>query len=285
MCEWRWKTASRNAWQKTGTKPRSRVIIVAVSTGESIIIVEEEKIRLRQYLLGQLNEADEQQVELRLLADRAFGEELDILVDEISLRYAADGFEGDEKEKVERYFLRAPQRQDKVKFMYELLHHSKKRNLFERLRAFWKTSPLTFRFSVTMAVLVIAVGVTLLALSNRTLTYAVTNLQITYAERGQQAEPNEIRSVKFPPHTSQLKIQLILPPLPAQSSTYRAEIIPSSVSRPVTVVSQDSQSVTVQVPTTDLKPDYYAIRLFAIYPDGREERIRGSYEFRVEKPD
>ena len=127
-------------------------------------------------MLGQLDEADQEQVELRLLSDPAFCEEFDVVVDEISIRYAAGGFEGDQKDRVERYFLRAPERQNKVRVMSELLHYSaatrgqqpeaspvstaveRDSSWFARMRRFWNSQPLTFRFATTVAVLVIVDG-------------------------------------------------------------------------------------------------------------------------------
>lgn len=265
------------------------------------VIAENEKNQLTQYLLGLLDEADEEKIELRLLSDPAFGVEFDVVVDEIAIRYASGGFDGEEKNRVERYFLRTPERQNKVKVMCELLHHSAttrgkqqvKREtpvaiadgtgLLEKIRQLWNTQPLVPRFAVTLATLLIVVGVVFLMRSGRPTTsnYAMLTLTASDAERGESGA-NEIASTKLAPGIDELRIQSVLPAQQTQQKSYRAELIAAGVARGVTIVSQDAQTVVVSVPAADLKPDRYAIRLFALYPDGREERMPDSYVFRIE---
>jgi len=79
--------------------------------------------KLRQYLLGQLTEAEEEQVELRLVSDRDFAEEYDVVVVEITDDYVAGKFAGEELRQVEDYFLRSTQRRDKLKFALALKEH------------------------------------------------------------------------------------------------------------------------------------------------------------------
>lgn len=264
------------------------------------IIVQEEKNQITRYLLGQLDEADEEKVELRLLSDPAFNEEFDIVVDEISIRYVAGEFEGKEKERIERYFLRAPKRQDKVKVISELLHHTgtarakepvaKEKpadadggsGFFGRALRFWTAQPLLPRIAVPLAAVVIVVGIAFLMRSGRPTppNYATLTLNATDPERGGASD--EVKSVRFPPGADELRIQLLVTPQQTEPKTYRAEFIRPMTSRSLTVVSRDAQSVLLTVPTADLKPDRYGIRLFAIHADGREERIPGTYVFRVE---
>lgn len=265
------------------------------------IIVENEKNQITRYLLGQLDEPDEEQLEMRLLSDPEFSAEFDIVVDEISIRYVVGGFEGEEKDQVERYFLRTPERQNKVKVLCELLHYSEvvradvetekverlspvtdHRGLFARVWRFGSAKPLMLRFGVTVAVLVIVVGVVFLMRSGRPVTYALT-VRSSDIERGQQTAPSVIPSVKLNSGIDELRVELVLPAPPAQQpKSYRADLIPASVSRGLKVVSQDSKSVVVAVPASVVQPDRYSIRLYAVYADGREERIPGTYDFRVE---
>lgn len=245
---------------------------------------------------------------MRLLSDPAFCEEFDIIVDEISIRYVAGGFEGDEKDLVEHYFLAAPERQNKVRIMCELLHHSaitrgekapatatadktesstidSDSGWLARLRRFWRNQPLMFRFATTVAALVIVAGLVFLARSGRPTptNYATLTLTAIDAERGQQVGADAVGSVKLD-GVGDLPVRLLLSPQPTQPKSYRAElIIPGTTqAQNLTVTSHDSNSVTVSVPTAQLKRDRYAIRLFAIAANGQEERVRGSYLFRVE---
>lgn len=251
------------------------------------IIVEDAKNELTQYLLGQLDEAGQEEVELRLLSDPAFSEEFDLVVDEIAIRYASGGFEGKEKDSVERYFLRAGERQDKAKVMCELLHRSAtrpvKEGLWTKVQAFWNAQPVMPRFAVTLATVVIAVGIVFLARSMRPTTsnFATLALTSTEGERDPGAT-NEVPSKKLAPGIDELRIELSLPAQQTQPKTHRVELITAGIPRDATIVSQDAQSVVISVPASDLKPDRYAIRVFAVYEDGREERIPGSYVFRIE---
>jgi CHAT domain-containing protein/cytochrome c-type biogenesis protein CcmH/NrfG len=71
---------------------------------------------IRRYLLGRLTEAEEEQVELRLLADPDFAEEYDIVVNEITDDYVAGKFAGEELKQIETYFFKHPERRQKLKF-------------------------------------------------------------------------------------------------------------------------------------------------------------------------
>jgi CHAT domain-containing protein len=75
-----------------------------------------EQHKIRKYLLGQLTEVEDEQVELRLLTELDFAEEYDLVVDEMIDDYVAGNFAGQELEQVEQYFLKAPERQSKLRF-------------------------------------------------------------------------------------------------------------------------------------------------------------------------
>src|SRR6266550_4950300 len=79
-----------------------------------------EEHRIKQYLLGQLTGAEEEQVELRLLTDPDFAEEYDIVVNEVTDDYVAGKFEGEELKRVEEHFFTSTQRRDKLKFALAL---------------------------------------------------------------------------------------------------------------------------------------------------------------------
>lgn len=76
--------------------------------------------KIREYLLGQLSEADEEQVELRLLSEPDFAEEYDVVVSEVTDDYVAGKFAGEELKQVEEHFFKSTQRRDKLKFALAL---------------------------------------------------------------------------------------------------------------------------------------------------------------------
>src|SRR5688572_28613192 len=79
-----------------------------------------DKNSITEYLLGRLTEAEEEQLELRLLTDPEFAEEYDILVNEITDDYVEGKFEGEGLKQVEDYFFKSPERKKKLKFALAL---------------------------------------------------------------------------------------------------------------------------------------------------------------------
>ena len=55
---------------------------------------------IKEYLLGRLTEAEEEQIELRLLADPTFAEEYDIVVNELTDDYVTGKFAGEDLKQV-----------------------------------------------------------------------------------------------------------------------------------------------------------------------------------------
>lgn len=79
-------------------------------------IAQEEQNRLRQYLLGELSETDEEKVERRLLSDDQYFEEMEVVENELIDQYAQGELPGEQGGQLERYFLRSPVRQQKLAF-------------------------------------------------------------------------------------------------------------------------------------------------------------------------
>ena len=87
-----------------------------------------------------------------MLSDPVYGEEFDIVVDEITDQYVAGEIKGEERERVEKYFLKSDQRREKLKYAaalktYQSQHPSSRT---------WWTSP-QFRIAASI-IIVAAVG-------------------------------------------------------------------------------------------------------------------------------
>ena len=261
--------------------------------GESIIINEDKK-EVRRYLLGQLQEAEQERLELRLLTDPAFIEEFDTTVDEIADQYAGDELEGKERERVEQYFLASAQRQQKVRFARELIELAETERgarpdspapapgFFESVRAFWRSQSVSLRVATTIAALVIVVG---LAFVTRSVfvptsgTDALVALSISSSDR---ASGSEVTSVKLEPGTERLRIELKLPEQSPQAQNYRVELLDEQErSRNLSIEERGAQSLMVAIPANEIAPGRYIIRLYAVNPDGTEQRVRGNYLFNV----
>jgi hypothetical protein len=257
------------------------------------IIINEEKNEVRRYLLGQLGEADEERLELRLLTDPSFGDEFDTIVDEIADQYAGNELEDEERKRVEQHYLKAPERQRKVEFARELMERATTERgakrvavpvaptpgFMESVRAFLRGPSLSIRVATAMAGIVIVVGLVFLM---RPLLFptsgpdALVTLNISTSDR---ASGTERQSVKLEPGTGRLRIELKLPD--PQAPNYRVELLDGQRSRNLTIAERNASSLFVAIPANEITPGSYMIHLWAVNPDGSEKRIRGSYGFNV----
>lgn len=264
--------------------------------GESII-AEDDKTELKRYLLGQLTEPDEERLETRLVSDPAFVEEFDMMVDDITASYVAGKFDGEEKKQVEQYFLRSPERQQKLAFMSEMLKQvagardrrrvamAQHSDFFGLVRAFFSGSNWVPRIATVAIAVVLLVGGGLWWSRSggpTTVNFATLTVPISDSERSTTAPASEIKSIKLPADVNQLRLELLLPSPPTQPVRYRADFgLPANV-RGLTIAGQDSRAVVIAVPASELKPDRYGVRLFEIHADGQEKRVPGTYYFRVD---
>lgn len=79
-----------------------------------------ETYQARQYLLGTVSDAEAEQVEFRLITDPDYVVEFQILVDQITDEYVKGMFQGEERERVEKYFLKSEHRREKLNFALAL---------------------------------------------------------------------------------------------------------------------------------------------------------------------
>jgi hypothetical protein len=253
-----------------------------------VIINSNEKNEVKLYLLGQLEQSAAERVELRLLADAAFGEEFDAIVNEITDEYVGDELNGDDRKRVQQYFLRSTERQNKLRFANELLERATvergparavqvEPGMLERVRAFLGSLTLLTRFATTFAAIVIVAGVLLLIIpGTRTPgTYAFVNLAISNSER---ASGPEIKYVRLEPGSPGIRIELALPDQIPPSKNYRVELLDEKqVARNLKIEQQTERSLTVVLSANEITPGSYYIRLYA-----GEQRIRGTYFFTVQ---
>jgi len=118
---------------------------------------------VRQYLLRQLSDAEQQRLELSILSDDELSEELEIVEDELIDEYLAEELSTDERVRFERDFLTSPERKRKLAASQALRRYLKartnpvpKQGIFDRL-TLWIRPSLTFSpVAGAAAVLVVA---------------------------------------------------------------------------------------------------------------------------------
>ncbi len=258
------------------------------------IIINEDKNAVRRYLLGQLAEADEEKLELRLLTDSSFGEEFDTVVDEIADQCAGNEFEGEERKLVEQHFLKSAERQQKVDFARELLQRAASERgdrravveaepgFIERVLAFWRNQSFALRTAATIATIVIVAGI-VYQITRRDPggpgTLASISLTISTSDR---ASGSEVKSVKLEPGNTGVRIDLVLPDQVVQAQNYRVELIDDQQrSRNLPIRERTDESLIVEIPANEMTRGTYLIQLHVINPGGSEQRVRGHYSFSV----
>ena len=70
---------------------------------------------MKDYLLGRLQEDDEERIEIRLLSDAVYTEEFDVVVNELTDQYVTGEVQDAEREQMERHFFASPARREKLR--------------------------------------------------------------------------------------------------------------------------------------------------------------------------
>jgi len=244
---------------------------------------------IRRYLFGQLPEADEERLELRLLSDPAFVEEFDTVVDEVTDQYVRKELETGEQKGFEKSYLTTAEGQQKVRFTSELLERAASERgapvvkpiphpgFFERLGAFWQVQSL--RLAAIAAAVTMIAGGGYLAL-RPAMNYAPLALSISTATRAQGSAPAKVKLESGVPG---VEVNLAIPEQAKGAKDYRVKLVSGDESeQDLPIEKRDDQTVTIKIPASSLSPGQYAIKMFRLTPDGSFTRIQGSYFFNVE---
>ena len=216
------------------------------------------------------------------------------MVDEITDQYVSGELRGEERKQVEDYFLRSPERRTKAQFAAALVDHASAREkkavaspavtrptLRERWLALWSAQKFALRFAAIAAVLAIAVSLAYLAFRDKPYkSFALLELTISNSER---AEGVPSKPLPLTPQNDAARIILRLPDQSNQYKSYQVELVDrNGVKRIAEITDKNQQTVTVTIPATALSRGSYALHLSGVKPDGKSEKIPGSYFFRVD---
>lgn len=254
--------------------------------GGVFTINKDQENEIRRYLFGQMAEADEESLELRLLTEPAFVEEFDTVVDEVTDQYVREELTDGERRGVEESYLSTPEGRQKVRFTSELLERAAAERgaaaevgapgFFDRVRAFWQVQSLRVA-AITAAVVIIAAGVYLISFPSK--DYAMLSLAISSAKRGEGPAPSKVKIESGVPG---VEVTLAIPEQAKGASDYRATLVGDGPEQALDIDKRDEQTLTIKIPASLLNRGQYAINLSRINPDGSETRIPGSYYFNVE---
>jgi hypothetical protein len=258
--------------------------------GGVAIVNKDQENEIRRYLFGQLPEAGEESLEIRLLSERAFVEEFDTVVDEVTDQYVRNELPGSERKGFEQSYLKSAQGRQKVRFASELLECAaaergaavpvpvREPGFFDRVRGFWQVQSLRLA-ATAAAVVIIAVGVWLIWPSGST-NYAPLALSISTANRGEGPTPQK---VKLESGTPGVEVNLAIPEQAKGAKDYSVKLVSGDGSEhDLKIEKHDEQTVTVKIPASLLSRGQYAIQISRLNPDGTVTRVPGSYYFNIE---
>jgi len=257
----------------------------------------EEQKQTRQYLLGNLSQENLAELEERLLRDKGFYEELLVAEDELIDEYLADCLSGADRERVESYFLIAPERQQKLRFSrafrkYIELNEGAKaqqENPKSRRRTVFPWAPIpVLAFSLVVALCLGLFAVSWIVLrhpsSETTDQRQPRNILKIALISGSTRGDGAIQRVLVQPGVDSVQLEIEL--ARNEYKSYSAELLTAENSSLTTTegikpdVTNGHGVVYFILPAQILKPGDYQVRLDGIAESGSKEPV-DRYRFRV----
>jgi anti-sigma-K factor RskA len=230
-------------------------------------------------LLGSLNDDRQKQVEERLITDADFFEELEIAEDELIDEFLSHDLSEPERDRFERHFLAAPERQRNLQFAKAMRRQITPQIAPPPLVPWWSLQNYFVRAAAAVAVVTILAG--LMVFRTRTAiepTFANLTLTISDGDRSTGAPVTKAKR-----NVDELRVTLKLPEGTTPAAGYRVELTTArEAPKTLKILQQDGQSVSVVIPTNKLSPVLYSIKLYTINAAGTEQRVNGDYFLGVE---
>jgi hypothetical protein len=253
--------------------------------------------RIIAYLLEELPEDDLEQFEYECFAQESWPSEINLVEEDLIDAYLRNELSPERRQRFEQNYLITDARQKRVLMAAALLRQVDERQAAsevpkaalpseltwaERVSGFWRSLTLTGQAVTALALVAVITGALWLLFirAPSPQTFATLTLSISSTTRAEGAPTSR---VKLPPDVGALQVALILPPQSPVAARYRVELENDrGEQKAVEIKGLDAQAVVVVIETAQLKREPYALRLFAIKPDGSEQRIPGNYFFQVE---
>ena len=243
-----------------------------------------DQMKVREYLLGHLSDEEQQKIEERLMVENDLFEELEISKGELVEQYCAGELTQNEHHWFEQHYLASFEGKQQHTFTVALnclkppTPIPQHLTFYERLRSFFNRRAWVLSGATGAAlVVVIAVNLFLSRPAPQTMAVILTN---SAARRG--PGDVDISRLTLNPNVGELRMSLKLPDSATPNANYRAELDNGRNTKTVKVAGYEANSVVVLVPAADLSPGYYALRLFVIQTDAKEQQLPGDYRLIVE---
>ena len=251
---------------------------------------------IRQYLLRQMSDEQQQELEQRVLIEDDLFEELEVSETQLIDEYVAGELNPEEREQFEQHFLTTAKRESDLEFARVLKRYTVSRGRarsdslahFPPVQPPWRTSQSWWSSGEASGWLRAAAVVAFVAVLAATLWFALDrspspqlatlNLTLSTSNR---AEGVAVPRVQLP--SEGLKLVLKLPDGSAPTTNYRARLLSEDgETRTFEIAERNAQSVSVVVPAQQLKRGPYALKLITLTENGAELPLNGSYFFTVE---
>lgn len=248
---------------------------------------ENDQSKIRLYLLGQLNEADEQKIEERLMLEDDLFQELEISKDELVEEYRAGELRETERREFEQRFLATPEGRDAQVFAAAVgclnpnVPAVRKPTLIDRIRDFVGQRPWALATTAAAAVILAVVLIPGVIPDRRQSSISIALSSSAAGTRSPGS--GGYHKISIAPDVGEVKASLELPEPPAAQVTYRAVLDDQLNTKAVKVTGHEGKNVSVVIPADLLVPGRYALRLYSTAPDGAEQPVPGEYLFQVTK--
>ena len=260
-----------------------------------MVLSNHDQARIREYLLGQLSDEEQQKIEERLMVDDDLFDELEISKGELIEEYCAGELTPPEQDWFEHHYLASPEGRERHTFTLALgclqqptpVPAAPERLTFiQRLELFFKRPGFAVATATALA-LVVVVGIGTWRFwpwrfYEGSRVQVPVNLVSSASNRSDGNEDPVPPRVTLPPNANELRASLSLPRASTPDiQSYRAELDDRTETKTVKVVEHNASSVVVVIPASDLPRGEYELKLTAIKTDGTEEPVPGSYRFDV----
>ena len=241
----------------------------------------------RRYLLGQLKDEEQQKIEERLLTEDVLADELEATKDELTQEYVSGQLTAKEVEWLQTNFLMSHEGKQRLEFARTFKRYAqnhpkviqKKPGLTERFIALWNNQPNLIRAATAIAGIVVIAGILWLVIPRPPRT--VATLTLINSPTTRSTNTDSIPKIRLTEDA--LKLTFKLPGPESRHGRYRVELMHNDgESKVLEVPVQDDQSISVEIPSAQLRRGQYAATLSAIDAKGGVERISGNYYFTIE---
>jgi len=244
-----------------------------------------DQARIREYLLGHLNDEEQESIEERLMAEDDLFEELEISKGELVEEYCGGELAPEERQWLEGHYLASTEGRQRhalalaIGCLKQPEPVPSQPSFFEKLAAFWNTQRWVAAPVVAVALVLVVAGITWRSFyqPRGIVTVSLTNTQLNRSS-GADALPQK---VNLSSDAGELRASLTLPKSFPQGTRFKAVLDNQTEIKQVKVVDHKENVVTISIPAQDLPPGEYALELTATKNDGTEEAIQGSYRFDV----